>query len=39
MSRQKIENDVVVPTLVADGFLQHALAIDDLQDQLTHIPN
>ncbi len=35
MSRQKFENDVLVPTLVADGFLQHALAVGDLQDQLT----
>ena len=35
MSRQKFENDVLVPTLVADGFLQDALAVGDLQDQLT----
>lgn len=33
MSRQKFENDVLVPTWVADGFLQHALAVADLQDQ------
>ena len=30
----KFENDVLVPTLVADGFLQCALAVGDLQDQL-----
>jgi hypothetical protein len=35
MSRQKFENDVLVPTSVADGFLQHALAVGDLQDQPT----
>ena len=32
---KKFENDVLVPTLVADGFLQDALAVGDLQDQLT----
>ena len=35
MLRQKFENDVLVPTSVADGFLQHALDVGDLQDQLT----
>ena len=35
MSRQKFENDVLVPTSVAGGFLQYALAVGDLQDQLT----
>jgi hypothetical protein len=32
MPRQKFEIDVPVPTLIADGFLQHALAVGDLQD-------
>jgi hypothetical protein len=35
MSRQKFENDVLVPTLVADGFLQHTLAVGD-QTQIRH---
>ena len=35
MSRQKFENDVLVPTLVADGFLQFAPAVGDLQNRLT----
>jgi hypothetical protein len=35
MLHQKFENYVLVPTSVADGFLQHALALGDLQDQLT----
>ena len=32
---KKFENDVLVPASVADGFLQYALAVGDLQDQLT----
>ena len=35
MSRQKFENDVLVPTWVADGFLQHTLAVGDLEDPQT----
>jgi hypothetical protein len=35
MSCQKFENNVLVPTLVADGFLQYALAVGGLQNQLT----
>jgi len=35
MSRQKFENVVSVPTSVAGGVLQHALAVSDFQDQLT----
>jgi hypothetical protein len=32
---KKFENEVLVPTSVADGFLQYALAVGDLQDQPT----